>query len=202
MIERLVRPLIIIWPHALIFWMAFVWSFYPESKLVRSARLEAKKEGSKDAGSVQLLMGSMWIAFVISLLVALTVRATTFSGSRLAAFYAGVSILILGSVLRRFCWRALGEHFTGDVKARVGQPVIQRGPYSWVRHPSYTAAMMMYGGIGLALTNWLSLGILIAAGIVAYGYRVRVEERALLATIGEPYAEYTRTRKRFVPFLF
>lgn len=97
--------------------------------------------------------------------------------------------------------RTLGEHFTGDVRARAGQPVIQRGPYRWVRHPSYTAGMIMYIGIGLALTNWLSLGILLIAAIAGYAYRVRVEERALLAEIGASYAEYMRTRKRFVPFI-
>jgi protein-S-isoprenylcysteine O-methyltransferase Ste14 len=42
------------------------------------------------------------------------------------------------------------------------------------------------------------------AGTMAlvYTYRVRVEERALLAAIGEPYRRFMQTRKRFVPFLF
>jgi protein-S-isoprenylcysteine O-methyltransferase Ste14 len=31
--------------------------------------------------------------------------------------------------------------------------------------------------------------------------RIGVEERALLQTIGEPYAKYMRTRKRFIPFI-
>jgi protein-S-isoprenylcysteine O-methyltransferase Ste14 len=59
----------------------------------------------------------------------------------------------------------------------------------------------MFVGIGIALTNWLSVALLLAGTIVAYSYRVKVEERALLSEIGEPYAEYMRTHKRFIPFV-
>ena len=41
------------------------------------------------------------------------------------------------------------------------------------------------------------------AGVaLAFGYRVRVEERALLSVIGEPYRDYMARTKRFVPFLW
>jgi len=32
-------------------------------------------------------------------------------------------------------------------------------------------------------------------------YRVRVEERVLAAAIGQPYVDYMKRRKRFVPFI-
>jgi len=35
-----------------------------------------------------------------------------------------------------------------------------------------------------------------------YGYRIAVEERALLAAIGEPYREFMSTRKRLIPFVY
>ena len=96
----------------------------------------------------------------------------------------------------------LGKHFTGDVKATEDQPVIENGVYRWVRHPSYTGGMLMYLGTGLALTNWLSVAIIVAAGGAAYLYRVRVEERALQAALGGRYQEYMRRTKRFIPFVF
>ncbi|MBA3646896.1 MAG: isoprenylcysteine carboxylmethyltransferase family protein [Gemmatimonadaceae bacterium] len=116
-------------------------------------------------------------------------------------FYSGIIVLLLGSLLRRVCFKTLGEHFTGDVRARADQPVIQSGPYRWVRHPSYTAAMLMYLGIGLALTSWISIALLLAGTVVGYLYRVRIEECALLKEIGAPYAEFMRTRKRFIPYV-
>ena len=91
--------------------------------------------------------------------------------------------------------------FTGDVRARPGQPVIRTGPYRLVRHPSYTAGMMMYIGIGLALGSWFSFTLLTIVTITTYGYRVVREERALLDTIGEPYRSYMKERKRFIPYI-
>jgi protein-S-isoprenylcysteine O-methyltransferase Ste14 len=109
--------------------------------------------------------------------------------------------MVSGSLLRRYCWRTLGEYFTGDVQARANQPVIRTGPYSIVRHPSYTAAMMMFVGIGLALGSWFSLGLITIAAFAGYGYRVAVEERVLVETLGEPYRVYMKERKRFIPYI-
>jgi protein-S-isoprenylcysteine O-methyltransferase Ste14 len=87
------------------------------------------------------------------------------------------------------------------VRARKDQPVIRSGPYRLIRHPSYTAAMMMFIGIGFSLGNWVSLILLTISSVVVYAYRVKVEEHALLATIGEPYGTYMKECKRFVPYI-
>ena len=113
-----------------------------------------------------------------------------------------LALLVLGSLLRRHCFRMLGDSFTGAVRVQAGQEVIERGAYRYVRHPSYTAGMLMYVGVGLALSNWLSLLVLVLATAIVYGYRVSVEERALVATLGERYVAYVRRTKRFVPFVF
>jgi protein-S-isoprenylcysteine O-methyltransferase Ste14 len=96
----------------------------------------------------------------------------------------------------------LGRSFTGAVIVRTDQTVVQRGAYRYVRHPSYTAGMIMFLGIGLAIGNWISIAVLIAAVVIVYGYRVAVEERALVAVIGDPYRTYMTRTKRFVPFVF
>jgi protein-S-isoprenylcysteine O-methyltransferase Ste14 len=130
------------------------------------------------------------------------VRAWSFPPrAQLPAFAVGLSMILLGSLLRRYCWRTLGQYFTGDVRARADQPVIRTGPYRLVRHPSYTAGIMMFVGIGLALGSWLSLVLLAIAAIATYAYRVTIEERALLNTIGEPYRDYMRETKRFIPYV-
>ena len=71
-----------------------------------------------------------------------------------------------------------------------------------MRHPSYTAGAILFFGIGLALANSISLVVLMGAVAIVYGYRVGVEERALLETIGELYRSYMGRTKRFVPFVF
>jgi len=195
------RPLPFVWPYVLVFWAVYVWAFLPEFKVVRGGMEGSKEKGSKDAGSVQAVVIGMSIAMFLAYPLAF-VRAFAFPTRLMIPLFAvGISLLLLGSLLRRYCFRTLGEYFTGDVRARTDQPVIRTGPYRLVRHPSYTAGTMMAMGVGFSLGNWASLLVVTICTIAAYGYRVSVEEKALLATIGEPYREYMRERKRFIPYI-
>ncbi|HEV7593609.1 MAG TPA: isoprenylcysteine carboxylmethyltransferase family protein [Gemmatimonadaceae bacterium] len=195
------RPLPFVWPYALVFWAVYVWAFLPEWKVVQGGREGVKCADSKDSGSLKVILAGMWIALLIAYPLAF-VKAWAFPQRwQLPLFVAGILLIVLGSLLRRYCWRTLGEYFTGDVKAKPGQPVIISGPYRWVRHPSYTAGMMMFIGIGLALGSWFSFALLTIAAIATYAYRVAVEERVLLETIGEPYRSYMKQRKRFIPYI-
>jgi protein-S-isoprenylcysteine O-methyltransferase Ste14 len=195
------RPLPFVWPYALVFWAVYVWAFLPEWKVVQGGREGAKEAGSKDSGSLKVIVAGMWLALILAYPLAF-VRAWAFPQNwQLPLFIVGVLLILLGSLLRRYCWRTLGKYFTGDVKATPGQLVISTGPYRWVRHPSYTAGMIMFIGIGLALGSWFSFGLLTIATIATYSYRVAVEERVLLETIGEPYGAYMKQRKRFIPYL-
>ena len=56
--------------------------------------------------------------------------------------------------------------------------------------------------MGLAMTNWLSVVAIMVCALAGYGYRVRVEERALCADLGQPYRDYMQRTKRFVPHVW
>jgi protein-S-isoprenylcysteine O-methyltransferase Ste14 len=196
-----VRSLVFVWPYALIFWVIYVWAFAPEFVMVARSSNAAAESNSKDSGSLRVIVLGMWLGLLLSFPIAFVKMLRFPPAWNLAAFYTGTGLLIAGSLLRRHCWRTLGEYFTGDVKARTDQPIIDRGAYRWVRHPSYTGGILMFAGIGIALANWASVAILIVVSVAVYSYRIAVEEKALIQTIGEPYATYMRTRKRFVPFV-
>jgi protein-S-isoprenylcysteine O-methyltransferase Ste14 len=87
------------------------------------------------------------------------------------------------------------------VRVTPDQTLIERGAYRWVRHPSYTAGLLIMTGSGLALGNWVSLLVLVFVTPSIYAYRVVVEERALTAVMGEEYRQYMRRTKRFIPFV-
>ena len=106
-----------------------------------------------------------------------------------------------GSLLRRHCFRMLGQSFTAAVVVVQNQAIVERGAYRWIRHPSYTGGLLIYGGMGLALGNWMSLVEITVVVLVSYLLRVRAEERALVETLGEPYRDYMRRTKRFIPLL-
>lgn len=190
-----------IWPYALIFWTVYAWALVPEMRIIRRAREESKRAGSQDAGSVRVMMGVMSTVMVLAFPLAF-VEGWAFPKSlHPVLFAAGILLMVFGSVLRRYCWTTLGEYFTGDIQVRAGQPVIRTGPYRLVRHPSYTGGTLMQAGVGLALCNWASLVLLTVTAIVTYVYRVRIEEAALLHTLGEPYRAYMRESRRFIPYV-
>lgn len=195
-------PLIYVWPYWLVFWAAFAWAYWPEFRIVRSGARSAKQAGSPDAGSVRVIMYGGFLSYVVGVPLA-AVPALRFPPSaQAAAFVAGLLMLVGGSLLRRHCWRMLGASFTGDVRARADQPVVTRGAYALLRHPSYTAGIIMHTGFGVALGSWGSAIAMAAIAFATYVYRIHVEERALLAAIGDPYREFLRTRKRLIPFIY
>lgn len=177
-------------------------TYLPEFAVVaRSKRAAGDKTDKADRGSMAFIILASWLAFPAAFAVS-SWSKFALSNHRIVWFALGLVILLAGSMLRRYCFRTLGRYFTGNVRVQADQPVIDDGLYRFVRHPSYTGGMLMYLGTGLALTNWLSALILVGMGAATYAYRVLVEEQALGSSIGQPYVEYMRRTKRFIPFVF
>ena len=187
------KPLAFTPPYVWIFSVVMFLAYLPEFLLIKRSKPEA---GEKvDQGSLPFILGAVWIGMIAGFFVAHIPAFILFRGQG-AWFAAGIACLIAGALLRQYCFRTLGRYFTGDVRVASEQPVIEAGPYRWVRHPSYTGGMLLYLGTGLALTNWLSIVLIAGMGAVGYAYRVRVEERALQSSMGDPYREYMRRTRR------
>ena len=72
---------------------------------------------------------------------------------------AALLLGLAGGLIRVWCHRTLGRFFTWQVSLRADHELITSGPYSVVRHPSYTALIMVTIGTLLCLTStgsWLS----------------------------------------------
>lgn len=110
--------------------------------------------------------------------------------------------MVAGMILRWYCIFILGKFFTFDVAIQGGQTLIEKGPYRYIRHPSYTGALLTLLGFGLALGNWAGLIVLLSCMGFAYAYRIPLEEAALVKALGEPYRRYMSRTWRLVPPLF
>src|SRR6478672_10710291 len=169
------RPLPFVWPYALAFWAVFIWAMVPEFRIVRNAR---RNQTSSDARSLQVITQGGGIAAFFAFFLAKLWRILP--AHAVAVFVIGVGLVIAGSLLRRHCWKMLGRSFTGDVRAEAGQAVVTEGAYRLLRHPSYTAGIVLNIGTGIALGSWLSTAIFAIASLVVYTYRMNVEEAVLL----------------------
>lgn len=192
------KPLPFVWPYALLFWAIWVWTFLPEFGVIRRAD---RSGTTTDARSLQVILVGMQLAFFAAFPMA-WVSALQFHAHRVVLFYLGTVTIVAGSLLRRHCWKLLGDSFTGDVRARPDQKIVTRGAYSVLRHPSYAAGILVNVGLGIALGSWAAALLLAASSLAVYSYRMTVEERALLAAVGEPYREFMRTRKRVIPWVY
>jgi protein-S-isoprenylcysteine O-methyltransferase Ste14 len=123
-------------------------------------------------------------------------------GASVAAFVIGEAMVLCGAGLRLWAIRSLGHYFTRTVMVSSDQRVVTTGPYAFVRHPSYTALLMYMVGFGILLGNWLGVLGLTGAMLVALVYRIRVEEEALSAALGEAYTRYAAQHKRLVPLIW
>ena len=116
-----------------------------------------------------------------------------------AARAAGVVVLWLGLAVRVWAVAALGTAFRTTVEVEAGQRVVSRGPYRWVRHPSYTGLLLILAGYGLARANWLSLAACLVLPVPAFAWRIRVEETELERVLGDAYRAYAAGTARLLP---
>jgi protein-S-isoprenylcysteine O-methyltransferase Ste14 len=116
--------------------------------------------------------------------------------------WSGLGLMFAGIAVRWTAIHALGIFFTGRVQIRDGHTLMQSGLYSRLRHPAYAGSLLAYLGLGLAFANWWTLACSLLPYLVAIGYRIHVEEAVLRATFGPTYAEYARTTKRLVPWVY
>ena len=118
------------------------------------------------------------------------------------AFVVGAAVGWLGLLLRWWCFVALGRYFTVVVRTSPDQKVVDSGPYRILRHPSYTGLLMALLGGGVMLGNWVGALASFAVLLAAVVYRLRIEERALMAGLGEAYRGFAQDRARLVPFIW
>ena len=114
----------------------------------------------------------------------------------------GFFVFVFGLVLRWYSIGYLGKFFTVDVAIHSAHRVIESGPYRFIRHPSYTGALLAFVGLGLSMGNWWSLIIFTVPTFLAFSRRIKVEERALAEAMGDQYRSYQQRTKRLIPLIY
>jgi protein-S-isoprenylcysteine O-methyltransferase Ste14 len=102
-------------------------------------------------------------------------------------------------------WAMLVNRFFSSVvriQSDRGHYVVDRGPYALVRHPGYSAGILIVLASGIALGSWLASAFLVAAVLPFLLFRVIKEDHVLQNQLNG-YADYARrVRWRLVPGLW
>lgn len=166
-------------------------------RIIPSLRRRGTKIERRDTGSALLIIGGIILSIAI---------AFTFAASGIAMLpgwvsYVGIALMVAGIIIRQWAIAVLGRYFSPVVGIQEGQKVVKTGPYRLVRHPSYTGALLIIGGIGLALQSWGAVLVLLVIFGITYGYRMRMEEKVLVSELGDEYIQYMKTTKRIIPYI-
>jgi protein-S-isoprenylcysteine O-methyltransferase Ste14 len=157
---------------------------------------------ARDRGSLKLIVVLWWLGIALAVLIAALLPQAAILWNPTVVCVAGICLMFMGVALRWYSASILGKYFTFDVAVQGGQALIEVGPYRYIRHPSYSGALLSLSGFGFALGNWAALAAAMACLGFAYLYRIPVEERALSSALGDTYRQYMDRTWRLVPFVF
>jgi protein-S-isoprenylcysteine O-methyltransferase Ste14 len=112
----------------------------------------------------------------------------------------GDLLVAAGLVLVWLVFRA-NPFAAAAVNVEPGQTVVSTGPYALVRHPMYSAALLLFLGIPIALGSWWGL-VLFPPLLVLVIWRLLDEERYLSIHL-RGYRDYrTKVTRRLIPSIW
>ena len=115
----------------------------------------------------------------------------------------GICLFTVGSGYALALWAMRVNRFFSSViriqTDRGQHVVVTTGPYAFVRHPGYTAGILILAASGPALGSWLAAALVVIFSLPFLLYRAITEDRILQVELAG-YSDYaTRVRWRLVP---
>ncbi len=110
--------------------------------------------------------------------------------------WLGAVLYLLGTWM---LWRThvdLGANWSDTIEVSAGHTLVTHGVYSRIRHPMYSAHLVLGLGQCLLLANWIAGPSLLLLQLPFYFYRIPREEERLLQHFGEQYYDYRQCTGR------
>ncbi len=109
--------------------------------------------------------------------------------------------MVSGFILRQWSIQVLGKLFTPVISIQEGHQLIIKGPYKYVRHPSYSGLLTELLGTSLAVSNWICFILVFCFILPPLIYRIKVEEKELVKKFGRDYIAYKERTKMLIPWV-
>jgi protein-S-isoprenylcysteine O-methyltransferase Ste14 len=158
---------------------------------------------SRSEGPSRIAVWIVWIAWWLLLThgfgnETLSIR---FVPRTTSASYVGLLITIMGLTLSVWARFQIGRNWSGLIEVKEGHLLTRTGPYAIVRHPIYSGFMLATLGTAIAYGEISGL-IAFVLILVAWGYKARLEETAMIEHFGAEYENYRRKVKGLIPFVW
>jgi len=93
--------------------------------------------------------------------------------------WPALTAVLLAQVLRWWCIATLGPRWNTRVIVVPGLPLVDRGPYRWLRHPNYAAVVLEGVALPLVHSAWITAGLFTVLDLPLLAARLRCENAAL-----------------------
>ena len=188
-----------------IFVVVFVSAFAISGYFRREARQSGETISRRDEGGAALLMrmGLALLYFGSMVLTIIAPQVMSWASLELPSWLRWVGAgLALGCLpLLWWVFRSIGDNISETVLTKVDHQLVTLGPYRWVRHPLYSASLLMFFSLGLMAASWLIM-LLAATGAVIFRLVViPKEEGRLIQAFGEDYQAYRSQTGAMLPRL-
>ncbi len=181
--------------------LAIIW-LVVELFVVSRDRIQGKGQTDKDKGTRIFNILSIIVGMLISIILFYYTNLS-FLGTRSDIFlWAGIVIITAGIIVRVWAIISLGDSFRTTIETHDGQSVVRDGAYKYIRHPSYSGAVLSCIGYGIAFQNWISLMLLLIMPVIAFNNRIKHEEAELIRVFGRDYINYQKKTKKLIPFVW
>lgn len=100
--------------------------------------------------------------------------------------WPALTAALLAQALRWWCITTLGPRWNTRVIVVPGLPLVDRGPYRWLRHPNYVAVVLEGVALPLVHANWLTATVFSLLNVPLLVTRLRCENAALTAAAPSP----------------
>lgn len=154
----------------------------------------------RDKGSLWLIVISITAGYLLSFSIAASKIGRIYYWD--IFFAIGLFIIAIGLIIRIVSIRQLNQYFTYSVSKVENHILIEKGFYKFIRHPGYLGQLLIFTGISISLSNWLSIIIMLVSTLAGYMNRIRVEEKFMIEQMGYKYSDYQKRTKKLIPKIY